>query len=99
MTVGRLALAAILLAFMAGATCDAGGGEAGAGDATPTEASVLAATPTVVAAAVVARPTAPAAGDGTCGDRHARSGPDGCAYNNPSADARRGAGSRSHTDP
>ena len=59
MTVGRLALAAILLAFMAGATCDAGSGEAVAGDATPTEAPVLAATPTVVAAAVVARPTAP----------------------------------------
>ena len=59
MTVGRLALAAILLAFMAGATCDAGSGEEGAGDATPTEAPVLAATPTVVAAAVVARPTAP----------------------------------------
>ena len=48
MTVGRLALAAILLAVMPGATCDAGGGvPSAADDVTPTPAPVLAATPTV----------------------------------------------------
>ena len=54
MNLARLALAAILLALMAGATCDAGEPAAGAEPPTP----VIAPTAASTAAVVVARPTA-----------------------------------------